>query len=72
VSDISSISFSTKTWNDYLRGFGDLTTSITNYWIGNNNINRLTASAQYKLRVEVSMVILKSISGNIMSLVNSL
>ena len=40
-----------KTWDEYKEGFGDTT---TNFWLGNDNINELTASRVHRLRVELT------------------
>ena len=37
-------------WNDYKTGFGQLTAE---FWLGNDNINRLTAARPSTLRVEL-------------------
>ena len=37
-------------WNDYKAGFGELTAE---FWLGNDKINRLTASRPSSLRVEL-------------------
>jgi Fibrinogen beta and gamma chains, C-terminal globular domain len=44
--------FSGKVWTDFRNGFGNVTLA-DNYWLGNEVINRLTASATFTLRVEV-------------------
>lgn len=39
-----------KTWKEYKDGFGNLT---GNFWIGNDNIWRLTSQGNWKLRVDL-------------------
>ncbi|XP_078699835.1 uncharacterized protein LOC144926706 [Branchiostoma floridae x Branchiostoma belcheri] len=39
-----------RTWEEYKRGFGN---KNGEYWLGNDNIHRLTAQKNYTLRVEV-------------------
>jgi len=39
-----------RPWADYKRGFGQ---PSGNYWLGNDQLSRLTASGRYKLRLEV-------------------
>lgn len=40
-----------KDWNEYQIGFGD---PETNYWLGNENIYRITKQGSYELRVDLS------------------
>ncbi|KAL4220326.1 hypothetical protein ACF0H5_020733 [Mactra antiquata] len=42
-----------KTWEEYKEGFGDLN---GNFWLGNENIWRLTSTGHWKLRVELTYV----------------
>ena len=37
-------------WDDYKRGFGNLSSE---FWLGNDNINRLTSSDPQELRVDM-------------------
>ncbi|XP_063443145.1 angiopoietin-related protein 7-like [Mytilus trossulus] len=40
-----------RTWSDYKKGFGSLNGS---FWLGNDNIHKLTSSGRYELRVDLS------------------
>ncbi|CAC5362876.1 Fibrinogen-like protein A,Ryncolin-4,Angiopoietin-related protein 1,Ficolin-3,Ficolin-1-B,Techylectin-5A,Ficolin-2,Ryncolin-1,Tenascin-R,Fibrinogen-like protein 1,Angiopoietin-1,Tenascin-X,Fibrinogen C domain-containing protein 1-A,Tenascin-N,Ryncolin-3,Tenascin,Techylectin-like protein,Fibrinogen C domain-containing protein 1,Fibrinogen gamma chain,Ryncolin-2,Angiopoietin-related protein 6,Techylectin-5B,Angiopoietin-related protein 2,Microfibril-associated glycoprotein 4,Fibrinogen alpha chain,Ficolin-1- len=40
-----------RTWSDYKNGFGSLNGS---FWLGNDNIHKLTSSGRYELRVDLS------------------
>ncbi|KAG9467116.1 hypothetical protein GDO78_015578, partial [Eleutherodactylus coqui] len=40
-----------RDWNDYKRGFGN---QLSEFWLGNDNIHRLTFSGTYKLRVDLT------------------
>ena len=40
-----------RNWEEYKTGFGDLT---DDFYLGNENIHRITTSAQYELRVDLS------------------
>ena len=40
-----------RTWSEYKQGFGD---PNDEYWLGNDNINELTASTVHRLRVELT------------------
>ncbi|XP_069465820.1 ficolin-2-like [Ambystoma mexicanum] len=39
-----------QTWNTYKRGFGNL---MTEFWLGNDNLNKITAIGSYELRVDL-------------------
>ncbi|KAG9464705.1 hypothetical protein GDO78_019491, partial [Eleutherodactylus coqui] len=38
-------------WNDYKRGFGN---QPSEFWLGNDNIHRLTSSGTHKLRIDLT------------------
>ena len=40
-----------KTWSEYKQGFGDVNGE---FWLGNDNINELTALTVHRLRVEMT------------------
>ncbi|XP_071173661.1 fibrinogen-like protein A [Mytilus edulis] len=40
-----------RTWSDYKNGFGSLNGS---FWLGNDNIHKLTSGGRYELRVDLS------------------
>lgn len=40
-----------RNWTDYKYGFGDIT---GDFWLGNENIHRLTTQRRYQLRVDFS------------------
>jgi len=39
------------TWNDYVNGFGDVSSS--DFWVGLEYMHLLTSSATYQLRIEI-------------------
>ncbi|NXG42662.1 ANGP4 protein, partial [Psilopogon haemacephalus] len=39
-----------RTWNEYKEGFGDL---HGEFWIGNENIHKLTSQGDYSLRIDL-------------------
>ena len=39
-----------RDWNSYKKGFGDLNGE---FWLGNDNLHRLTAQGDYQLRVDL-------------------
>ncbi|XP_035687344.1 fibrinogen-like protein 1 [Branchiostoma floridae] len=45
-----SVDFYNRTWEDYSRGFGNLTGE---FWLGNDNIHLLTSQGRYKLDVDL-------------------
>ncbi|XP_035685641.1 fibrinogen gamma chain-like [Branchiostoma floridae] len=45
-----SVDFYNRTWEDYSRGFGNLTGE---FWLGNDNIHLLTNQGSYKLNVDL-------------------
>ncbi|KAG9468215.1 hypothetical protein GDO78_023242 [Eleutherodactylus coqui] len=40
-----------REWNDYKRGFGS---QLSEFWLGNDNIHRLTSSGTHKLRFDLT------------------
>ncbi|KAG8550268.1 hypothetical protein GDO81_026939 [Engystomops pustulosus] len=40
-----------RDWNDYKRGFGN---QLTEFWLGNDNIQRLTSSGSHEFRVDLT------------------
>ncbi|NXS17727.1 ANGP4 protein, partial [Mystacornis crossleyi] len=39
-----------RTWNEYKEGFGDLNGE---FWLGNDNIHRMTSQGDYSLRIDL-------------------
>ncbi|XP_041373593.1 uncharacterized protein LOC121386672 [Gigantopelta aegis] len=39
-----------KTWNEYRDGFGEID---SDYWLGNNDIHRITQQGQYELQIDL-------------------
>ncbi|RLV62300.1 hypothetical protein DV515_00019457, partial [Chloebia gouldiae] len=39
-----------RTWNEYKEGFGDLNGE---FWLGNDNIHRMTSQGEYSLRIDL-------------------
>ena len=39
-----------RDWNSYKKGFGDLNGE---FWLGNDNLHRLTSQGKYKLRIDL-------------------
>ena len=40
-----------RDWNDYENGFGEISSE---HWLGNEKIHRITAQAQYELRIDLT------------------
>ena len=53
VASTAPLNF-TKTWDDYKTGFGDLNSE---FWLGNDNLHRLTARGSHSLRYVFTYII---------------
>ncbi|XP_069600493.1 fibrinogen-like protein 1 isoform X7 [Ranitomeya imitator] len=42
-----------RNWTDYKQGFGDFTTVMGEYWLGNDNLHFLTLQDDYILRIDL-------------------
>ena len=42
-----------RNWTEYKQGFGDMSALSGNFWLGNDNLHRLTSQDNYTLRVDL-------------------